>query len=120
MMCCVRRHAVHNVFTQCALEVFIDEAGLSIAMHGCQNQMREACIDAGLLHQADWLGGLLHGKWDTSDYHNALKLGYDPAAQQFPAWLTDSNYPARVEVHMLQLQASHCSVICNIEGCLKA
>ena len=30
-----------------------------------------------LLHQADWLGFLLHGKLGISDYHNALKLGYD-------------------------------------------
>ena len=29
------------------------------------------------LHQADWLAGLLHGKWGISDYHNTLKLGYD-------------------------------------------
>ena len=30
-----------------------------------------------LLHQADWLSYLLHGKLGISDYHNALKLGYD-------------------------------------------
>lgn len=29
------------------------------------------------LHQADWLGFLLHNKLGISDYHNALKLGYD-------------------------------------------
>ncbi|WP_299487163.1 FGGY-family carbohydrate kinase [Acaryochloris sp. IP29b_bin.137] len=32
-----------------------------------------------LMHQADWLAGLLHGRWGLSDEHNSLKLGYDPA-----------------------------------------
>jgi sugar (pentulose or hexulose) kinase len=31
-----------------------------------------------LLHPADWLAGKLTGQFDTSDYSNALKLGYDP------------------------------------------
>ncbi len=38
------------------------------------------------LHQADWLSFLLHGKLGISDYHNALKLGYDPATQAYPDW----------------------------------
>lgn len=38
------------------------------------------------LHQADWLSYLLHGKLSVSDYHNALKLGYDPAALSYPDW----------------------------------
>jgi sugar (pentulose or hexulose) kinase len=29
------------------------------------------------LHQADWLAAQLHGQWGISDYHNALKIGYD-------------------------------------------
>ncbi|KAJ6671428.1 D-RIBULOSE KINASE [Salix viminalis] len=33
-----------------------------------------------LLHQADWLLWLLHGKLGVSDYNNALKVGYDPAS----------------------------------------
>ncbi len=40
------------------------------------------------LHQADWLGVLLHGKLGLSDYHNALKLGYDPEQLAYPDWLT--------------------------------
>jgi D-ribulokinase len=40
-----------------------------------------------LLHQADWLGYLLHGKLGVSDYHNALKLGYDPLLLDYPDWL---------------------------------
>jgi D-ribulokinase len=41
-----------------------------------------------LLHQADWLAFLLHGRLGYSDYHNALKLGYDPVKWTYPAWLT--------------------------------
>ncbi|MGJ5672996.1 MAG: FGGY-family carbohydrate kinase [Nostochopsis sp.] len=39
------------------------------------------------LHQADWLAFLLHGQLGISDYHNALKLGYDVEALKYPAWL---------------------------------
>jgi xylulokinase len=39
------------------------------------------------LHQADWLGFLLHGKLGISDYHNALKLGYDVEKLTYPYWL---------------------------------
>ncbi len=40
-----------------------------------------------LLHQADWLAFLLHGRLGYSDYHNALKLGYDPVNLGYPQWL---------------------------------
>lgn len=39
------------------------------------------------MHQADWLAYLLHGKAGISDYHNSLKLGYDPAQACYPSWL---------------------------------
>ncbi len=45
-----------------------------------------------LLHQADWLAALLHGHWGLSDYHNALKLGYDPQALAYPDWLATGAY----------------------------
>jgi len=41
------------------------------------------------LHQADWLAFLLHGKLGISDYHNALKLGYDVEQFCYPSWLTE-------------------------------
>ncbi len=44
----------------------------------------------GLSHQADWLAGLLHGQIGISDYHNALKLGYDVQRLQHPDWLRTS------------------------------
>lgn len=40
-----------------------------------------------VLHQADWLAFLLHGKLGISDYHNALKLGYDVENLTYPKWL---------------------------------
>ena len=40
-----------------------------------------------LMHQADWLAYLLHGKPGVSDYHNALKLGYDVDDLRYPDWL---------------------------------
>lgn len=39
------------------------------------------------LHQADWLAFLLHGQLGISDYHNALKLGYDPEQLCYPYWM---------------------------------
>lgn len=44
------------------------------------------------LHQADWLAFLLHGKLGISDYHNALKLGYDVSNLQYPQWLQARSY----------------------------
>ncbi|NJK73104.1 MAG: FGGY-family carbohydrate kinase [Microcoleus sp. SU_5_6] len=41
------------------------------------------------LHQADWLGFLLHGKLGISDYHNALKLGFDVDTLCYPSWLIE-------------------------------
>lgn len=39
------------------------------------------------LHQADWLAFWLHGQIGISDYHNALKLGYDVENLRYPEWL---------------------------------
>ena len=44
------------------------------------------------LHQADWLGFLLHGKLGISDYHNALKLGYDLVILDYPQWLKNQAF----------------------------
>jgi D-ribulokinase len=45
------------------------------------------------LHQADWLAYQLHGKLGVSDYHNALKLGYDVETLCYPDWL--DRHPSR-------------------------
>ncbi|MBW4562524.1 MAG: FGGY-family carbohydrate kinase [Mojavia pulchra JT2-VF2] len=45
------------------------------------------------LHQADWLAFLLHGRLGISDYHNALKLGYDVEQLKYPEWLGKLEIP---------------------------
>lgn len=44
-------------------------------------------------HQTDWLAALLTGKPGVTDYHNALKSGYDVQALQWPDWV--SRLPGR-------------------------
>jgi D-ribulokinase len=44
------------------------------------------------VHQADWLAFHLHGKLGVSDYHNALKLGYDVELLRYPDWLEAHAY----------------------------
>ena len=39
------------------------------------------------LHQADWLAALLTAQGGVSDYHNALKSGYDVAQLCWPDWI---------------------------------
>jgi 7-cyano-7-deazaguanine reductase len=41
---------------------------------------------AHALHQADWIAGRLAGKFGHSDYHNCLKLGFDPDQMTWPNW----------------------------------
>jgi len=42
---------------------------------------------AYFLHQADWLTALLSGQAGSSDYHNALKTGYDVEHLCWPDWV---------------------------------
>ncbi|MEG4022401.1 FGGY-family carbohydrate kinase [Microcoleus sp. S13C4] len=50
---------------------------------------REETAPTFFLHQADWLAFLLHGKLGISDYHNALKLGFDVDTLCYPNWLVE-------------------------------
>ncbi len=58
-----------------------------------------------LLHQADWLGYLFHRKIGISDYHNALKLGYDVVNLCYPQWLLDLLSKERYRVNLPQVLA---------------
>ena len=51
---------------------------------------------AHFLHQADWLSALLSGQPGYSDYHNALKTGYDVENLRWPDWVM-----ALPEAHLL-------------------
>ena len=48
------------------------------------------------LHQADWLAFLLHGQLGISDYHNALKLGYNVENLCYPDWLKN----LQISIHL--------------------
>lgn len=50
---------------------------------------KDYCKQAAcFLHQADWLTALLSGQAGISDYHNALKTGYDVELLRWPDWVT--------------------------------
>jgi D-ribulokinase len=59
----------------------------SLAKFYWYTQQPYFCTSRYLLHQADWLASLLHGQLGYSDYHNTLKLGYDPVNLEYPQWL---------------------------------
>jgi D-ribulokinase len=64
------------------------------------------------MHQADWLAFLLHGQPGISDYHNSLKLGYDPRSLRYPGWF---NHPQLVAlVNLLPEVMAPGTAIANI------
>ena len=50
-------------------------------------QHNKIATDAKLLHQADWINFNLGARLGISDHNNALKTGYDPVEQCWPAWI---------------------------------
>lgn len=50
-------------------------------------QQRDCANAEYFLHQADWLTAMLSGKPGSSDYHNALKTGYDVERLCWPDWV---------------------------------
>ncbi|WP_138464617.1 FGGY-family carbohydrate kinase [Poseidonocella sp. HB161398] len=63
------------------------------AAHGAASALARAIVlqdrpgVARLLHQADWIAGLLADAPVASDESNALKTGYDPVLRRWPDWL---------------------------------
>ena len=47
-----------------------------------------------IIHQADWILGLLSGRFDVTDENNALKSGYDPVTRQWPEWISATSFDA--------------------------
>ncbi|XP_057544682.1 D-ribulose kinase [Amaranthus tricolor] len=72
-----------------------------------ENSKKDSAV---LLHQADWLLWLLHGKLGISDYNNALKVGFDPEMDAYPPWLRKQPYSS-----MLPSIVSPGSVIANVK-----
>src|SRR5262249_27261795 len=54
------------------------------------------------VHQADWIAGRLAGRHGVSDENNALKLGYDPVARTWPAWLDRLSVPRSLLPEVLE------------------
>lgn len=64
---------------------------------------------AYFLHQADWLTALLTGAGGITDYHNALKTGYDAERLCWPGWVMHIPHP-----HLLPQVIAPGSAIANI------
>ncbi|VAW76525.1 Carbohydrate kinase, FGGY family [hydrothermal vent metagenome] len=62
-------------------------ASLAKYLHLREQLHTPRAADAIPMHQADWLTGKLIGQFRYSDENNALKLGYDPLARNWPGWL---------------------------------
>ncbi len=50
-------------------------------------QQQQTTSTTRLVHQADWIAGMLAGRFDFTDHNNALKTGYDAKQQCWPQWL---------------------------------
>jgi D-ribulokinase len=50
-------------------------------------QERAAARELRALHQADWILGMLCGRFGISDENNCLKLGYDAVERRWPEWI---------------------------------
>lgn len=75
------------------LDAIAAHASRESAAHGATSGLAKAMTFQDLpgvfrvIHQADWLSGLMTGRPDVSDENNALKTGYDPVARRWPDWI---------------------------------
>ena len=66
------------------------------AAHGASSALARACVlqrrhgAVRIVHQADWIAGLLAGAEVPGDESNSLKTGYDPVARRWPGWLAQT------------------------------
>jgi sugar (pentulose or hexulose) kinase len=74
------KHIASNGHTACT-------ATSGLARFLWLTQQGDAHHAAYFLHQADWLTALLSGQPGSSDYHNALKTGYDAEHLRWPDWV---------------------------------
>lgn len=54
-----------------------------------------------IVHQADWIAGLLCQRFDFSDVNNSLKTGFDPINNHWPLWLIDLFNEIKVDTSSL-------------------
>lgn len=67
--------------------------------------------DCTLLHQADYIGFLLHRKIGHTDWNNALKVGFDPALEVYPEWLASNENVFRILPHHVHAPGDAVSMI---------
>lgn len=67
-----------------------------------------------IVHQADWIAGLLSQQFDFTDINNALKTGFDSENNHWPLWLTDMLHEKGIEPHALPNVYPPATVIANI------
>lgn len=67
-----------------------------------------------IVHQADWVAGMLMHRFDVTDINNALKTGFDVENKIWPLWLTDILHDAKINKDCLPKVQSPGSVIKSI------
>lgn len=80
--------AVQTIKQHCPTEQHLTmsiSSGLAKALQLCEDFSSGA--DIKILNQADYLSNYLTDNWGVSDYHNALKLGYDVDKLEWPTWI---------------------------------
>ena len=77
-------------------EMLLSVAGARSGAHGASSSLAKLLWlqnkdmskkAAHALHQADWIAGMLTGRFGVSDYNNSLKLGYDVETLAWPEWI---------------------------------
>jgi len=67
-----------------------------------------------IVHQADWVAGMLSHCFTVTDINNALKTGFDPVNKNWPLWLKDILEQANIDTACLPKVQLPGSVIKNI------
>jgi sugar (pentulose or hexulose) kinase len=93
---------------QTVLEQISAVAPRNSAAHGASSGLAKAILlartsgCARIQHEADWITSCLSGMPGISDQNNALKTGYDPVSQSWPAWIDDAGLDRELLPSVLQ------------------
>ncbi|MDH5548115.1 MAG: FGGY-family carbohydrate kinase [Gammaproteobacteria bacterium] len=64
------------------------------------------------LNQADWLSGVCRGDFLISDENNALKMGYDPVARNWPQWIGELLDLEKIQLPVVLTPGSFTGRVC--------
>lgn len=93
---------------QSVLDKITAVAPRNTAAHGASSGLAKAIVLARtygcvrIQHEADWIASCLSGSPGISDQNNALKTGYDPVSQSWPAWIDDTGLDRALLPRVLQ------------------